>query len=343
MEQASEYVSKCKNNPIIKHNSSSTDVRELLLSSTAADPEVTLDKITKAFDELIGLKYPLINRILEAAAYYCKIGLLKIYFVNGVQAGSSQSSATHQQGYFSANRGLIVLAGGLFAISNALIHELTHAVRYYLKKSNDFAYRHHDFCKNQFPALMSKYMVATTQNEEQNELAEIEKQAHWFSELYKARLSHCNDSEFHALNDHFKPGFQKIVHRRHAVAAQQQLRAKFYSFFQPYNVSDYAEEFLPFFLDQFVTAALHEQIPSFFEFNNDSGENKHRDYLQELLARMYAALPSKVINSFIKDEFRVALEEFLKPKWNSFIKLDDDVFFECSVAEPQRIINSIIN
>lgn len=340
MKRTYEYLDKCNTNPLAKKDSAATDIRELLLSRTAADPEISVNKITKAIDDLIGLKYPLLNRILEAAAYYCKIGLLKIYFVNSMDVGSSQSYETHQAGYFNPNHGLIVIAGSLATIANTLIHELTHAVSYYLKGSNDFVRRHHNFCKNQFPGLLKKGMSATQVDSEQTELSDIDKDAQWFSELYKQRMQNCENNEFKAQSDLFKPGFVKIGHRRHRVAAQQQLRENFYGFFKPYNITEYADEFLPFFLGQFVTAAIDEQIEPFFELNNDSGEDKNRVYLLVLLDRMYSSLPSEVVDSFIKDDFRSALEEFLKPKWHSVTKLEDDVLFLCSVAEPQKIINS---
>lgn len=305
MQNPLECRSRCKDNPIVKldKNFSSSQVRELLLSRTAAAPGVPLENITNAIDELIELKYPLINRILEVAAYFCKVGSLNIYFINDRHLESSDNK--HTDGRFDES-GLIVIAGHC-DIPKTLIHELTHAVRYYIKGINELANRHWKFCKKEFSAIFPLALKTNQAPEqEQNELAA--------TKFFTSQ-------------------------QRHRLAAQKLLRTQFYSFFKPYNRSDYGEEFLPFFLGQFVSLSKQAEIYS-SPCDDFLPANRCHVRLSELLDRMYCSLPSNILDDFIKGDFRFALEHYLDNKRNLVLKLEDSRFYQNS-NEPLRINNSL--
>lgn len=302
MQHPLECLSKCKSDPVVKldKNTSSNQVRELLLSRTAVAPGVPVENITKAIDELIELKYPLINRILEVAAYCCKTGSLHIYFINDRQLESSGDK--HTNGHYNKTSGLIVIAGHC-DITQTLIHELTHAVRDCIKGTNEIANLHWRFCKNKFS--LNAFKANESSQQEQNELTETK----------------C---------------FNRV--QRHRLTAQELLRTQFYGFFKPYDQSEYAEEFLPFFLGQFVSLSKEPEVYTDL-CDNFLQTNRRHVMLSILLNRMYCSLPSKILDDFIKGDLRLAIELYLDNKMTFVLKLEDSPFY-LSSNEPTRINNS---
>lgn len=346
-----ECIKACVGNPIVVLDPcSSSSIQDLLLSRIAVGPNVTFDQIKKAIDELIDLNYPLINRILEVSAYYCSLSMLSIYCANPTEFESLKLGEDNQ-GYFNARNNLIVVSTRM-PLSQSLIHELTHAVRRYIMISPDpTATRHQEFCKNRFPTFFKQTFKDTQPtSDEKAELDSIERDAAEWSRLGVALAPKLSSVEWEKMINRDRVGSEIFHARRSNVRAQQQLRRDFYDVFNGYKESDYAEEFLPFFLQHFVRAAYHEKVTSLqswvVEYTQTPEEFVTATYNARLLGMMWSALSSSILENFVKGDFRTRLDHyavsivpFLDKKQAA--PLRDSEFYSVSFAEPNRINNSM--
>lgn len=344
VEYEYECLDACKKNPLINLTQGSPyTIRDLLLSRTAIGPSVTFQKVTEAIDELISLNYPIINRILEISAHYCAMGLLYIYYTDQSNFESLKSTVD-EYGHFNPMHGLIVLSTNL-PLSQLLIHELTHAVRYFIgiNKNVHFVVKQHsDFCKNEFTKLFSQALVNTQlTSDERKELASMEEDAQEIRQLMVK--NRCTMEKWSKIMDSAR---ERFGIRRQNFHARQQFRRNFYDAFKPYQESEYAEEFLPFFLQHFVCLAFHEKVKSLqswvVDYISVSDEYLTKIYNAKLLDMLWSSLPLSIVKNFVTGNFREALDNHassIKLYFNKkcITTLEDSEFYSASLSEPFKV------
>jgi hypothetical protein len=348
-----EYVEQCKKNPLVKFdNNTPRTIKNLLLARTAIGPKITFDQVAQAIDELIGLNYSLINRILEVTAYYCSKGLLFIYCHDQPRSlGSEERKQRH--GCYDKSNGLIILSTHK-PLAQVLIHELAHVANHFTAIFNDRegVDQHKHFCKHTFPTLFSQALTSSKPTvEEENELNSIEDDIKGLRELMTPYLQSCSSAGWHRMMDRYERGSQIFAVRRRKVVAQQQLRRDFYSDFEPYMKSEYAEEFLPFFLQRFVQFSCHEKLDSLQSWVKNyvpDGQNHLVEiYNAKLLGMMWSSLPELVVKNFIKGDFRIALERLADKLYSALHKegvpaLNDSIIYAVLSSSEPLIKNSIM-
>ena len=180
MKAHHECREACIAKPLLKLDTrTSLTIKDLLLSATTTGPNVSPTEVSKAFDELIDLQYPLINRILELAAYLCANRRLYIYCANADEFSSLRTS-DHNAGFYTAANALIVLSQRL-PLSQLLIHELTHAVRDTIKVDLEHSgtIDHHQlFCKSEFPTFFMALKREGPTEDEREELTSLSDRYH---------------------------------------------------------------------------------------------------------------------------------------------------------------------
>ncbi len=338
-----DCLQACKTTPLIKLASEKKyTILDILLSNTAVGPDVTLEHVTKALNELIDLKYPLINRILEVAAYFCSKNGLFIYCTNPSDYAELSINSGDTAGCFNHHNGLIIVST-LLPLSRILIHELTHAVRFYISCSGEEVLnRHLQFCKHKFT---SRFNQALRNNnftkEEQDELDSIESDAESMRDLAVEFSRHCSRQDLELMLERSRNGAEFFHVRRGVVEEHQKFRSEFYHEFAPYKEADRAEEFLPTFLEFFVMGAYHKKMESLRTWLSMSmvilGCNTNQIYYSSLLSLMWDSLPKFLAEDFIKSDFRTALDHYAGRMRLSAERLIDSHYYSASLAEPARI------
>lgn len=131
------------------------------------------------------------------------------------------------------------------------------------------------------------------------------------------------------------------------VRAKEQLRSDFYSDFKPYQESEHAEEFLPFFLQRFVRSVYHVKVESLRSWLAGFPDSKDLDllYKSRLLDMMWISLPSSVVDNFVNGDFRITLDNYVALAAKPFLYqkkipiLKDEDLYSRSLAEPKQIIH----
>lgn len=332
----------CIKNPLINFETSSCHtVKELLLSTFAIGDGIDRNEIEKAIDELIDLHYPLINEILEVAAYLCTTRKLFIYCANETEWKSLKSKPL-EVGHFDKVYNLIILSTDL-PLSEVLIHELIHAVRYYVLNSN-LANKlkppvtvHRKFCKNSFLSFFKSI--------QQNPTDSLDSERKTKPEII---------TEAEIKNDEIlEISPERISRKSEIIQFKESIRKKLCSSLKMNDEKEQSEEFLPNFIDSFVKYACHEKIPSLQTIVDETiaelkltldSEDITAEYNARLLEILYSALPNKIIDDFLKDNFRDALNNYLwsvaRPSLSGKVAIylkDNDTYSSLSNAEPKKI------
>ena len=350
MNNVYECLDACKRNPLVKLiPGTACTVRDLLLSRIAVGPGVTLQQVTQALDQLIALKYPLINRILEAAASFCNHSLLSIYCANPGEF-ESLKLGEHNQGYFDPHNAIIVVSTRL-PLSEVLIHELTHAIKHYVMVHREVpAVRHQQFCKHEFPNAFSNALKSTGPTaSEVEELADIQYKAKYVGESVHILMRGKSYEEQSAIFDRCRDRSDIFNVRRQKVVDAQRFRKDFFDCFKLYRDADCAEEFLPFFLQKFVHFTCHEKLRLFeswvVKYLETSPEYAVRSYNSHILSMMWRAIPSNLLDNFLKGDFRATLDHYVALYASKALHhlnvplLDDCDFYTGTLAEPNRYIH----
>jgi len=350
MNNVYECLDACKRNPLVRLTpGSACTVRDLLLSRIAVGPGVTLKQVSQALDELIALKYPLINRILETAASFCNSGILSIYCANPGEF-ESLKLGEHNQGYFDPNHGIIVVSTRL-PLSEVLIHELSHAIKHYMMVHREGpAIRHQQFCKHEFPAAFSNASKNTGPTTyEADELEDIAYKAKYVGETVHILMRGLPPHEQTAVFNDCRDRSDIFNVRRQKVMDAQRFRKEFFDCFKLYHNADCAEEFLPFFLQKFVHFTCHEKLRSFeswvVKYLATPPVYAVRSYNSYILHMMWTAIPEKLLENFVKGDFRITLDNYVAlyaSKTLHYVNaplLNDCDFYAGTLAEPARIIH----
>ena len=355
MFSTSDCLAACKEDPVRDLESvSKKTVEDLILGHTATSKDIPHEHVLHAFSELIALQYPLINRLLETAAYLCAAGVLKIYHANPDEFHSLPAT-DRCGGYFNSTHGLIVLSTHN-NLSQTLIHEITHAVRYYLLSSsfNNSCDRHSNFCRTQFPTLFAT--ARKRQREytasEREELGAIEGDVRTMQSLASEHVRHNSFSNWDNMMKESEKTGMKFRNRRLRVEANMQVRGDLHQHLQLYQTEKLAEEFLPFFLQYFVKYACHEEIRAlrYHAAHYVWSGNMTADtiYQASLPALMMDALGPDIAEEFVNGNFRRALDAYVALSVKSYLseqqveQLTDHSAYSIysSMAEPIRIDNS---
>lgn len=284
-----EMVDACKKKSIGKLSPGGAPypVQDLLLSRIATDSSLSSDQVIKAINELVDLQYPVINRILEIAAYLCSQNMLFIYCGNRSSIKSFKNDY-EKHGHFDPSKGLIVITTEL-PLSQTLMHELTHAVRHFvaIKHSvQNWSEQHSKFCKNQFSSFFNQAV--------QNKLT--------------ANLP--PNRKLVAIN--FYENFATYTPGKHAEEflpffLQTFVGAVYHNKFGPYK-----EEVPPEFQKY---------------FSNLSKEERYKMDKAQILLTLCNSLPDSIFDNFIKSSFRIALDNYLTGKYDLIEPLIDSEWF----------------
>lgn len=341
-----ECIEACKSNPLVTLNpDSSYTIRDILLSKTAVGAGVTFNQVAKAIDELIQLKCPLINRMLEVAAFHCAIDELFIYFTNRSEckvAGFDSSG----HGKFYEKSGVIVVQTNL-PLSELLMHELTHAVDYFISRNEDQLSAKRS--RKTFSTLFSQAMKNTSPLlTEQNEISSISQNADALGRIMVEHAPKCSSREWNQMMDRSRMCSSIFRNRRQNVTAKQELRRVLYREMLPYPEFEYSSEFLPTFLEHFVRAAYRRKVTSLqtwiVDYMGIRNEYTVGAYNANLFSMMWSSQPPDIVECYVNSNFRttldryaVSIESFLAEK--RIASLKDSEFYCISTTEPNRIMN----
>ena len=293
-----EMLEACKKSPLVRLSPGAApySVQDLLLSKTATDRSVTSEQAIKASKELIDLQYPIINRILEIAAYLCSQNMLFIYCGDRSNIkGFNKNYEKH--GHFDPSKSLIVITTELPLAQN-LIHELTHATRHFIeiKYSVEFwSEKHTAFCKNQFPsffnqAVQNKFFGDKPPN---RKLLALD-----FFENFAAYTPEKHPEEF--LSFFLQTFVGAVYHNK----------------FGPHK-EEIPQEFQKYYID----LSKEER----FKLNN-----------ARILLTLCHSLPESISDEYIKGSFRVALDNCLTGKNDLIEPLIDTHWFALTEPDEKK-------
>jgi len=334
-----DYIKACHKRPIVNLNknnlaSQNPSVLDLILSKTSAKSETTRRLVVAAFEQLLELKNPLINRMLEITAYSVYFQELFVIYITDIDEALKikDQEGERSVGNYNPTIGIMVCRGD-GELAGTLIHEITHAITQWLfdtdtlSQSRNAKWLSKGFFNKHFPRECSRYISDEIRRSHRDQ--------------YAALLSFCLDTPdglkvLKAFNSVYIPRLIKKAKHKHSFAEN------IYKSITPYHLLERESEFLSFLLQHFVDKAQSDPDFVFKPFGAKFPELREFQYAA-IFQMMCMSMPvlTKVL---LRNIFKTEVDQFAKSiyklfRHNNVEVLEYSGFYETSFPEDGKIHN----